>query len=503
MAFIKDSVRVLVGITAQRILSVVMVPVVAWLLGPVDYGIFNVGISICTLCSVIGGLAMEASIAISVSKEQAFARAVCTSLLGLFSGILFLILAVLFRPFLLKYYSPQAVSAIIWMIPFLVPLTVMSIAMRNYVAYLGKFQFIAAGDIVYSIADYGTLISVYFLLYQDYRALIIASVLAFSIRLYIFFRASIESKVLLNDYILPVRVLKEIWETRQFIKFNFPCNILNTANVQLPPILINLRYSEDVVGLFSMARNIITIPANLSSQSLGQVFYPEAAREYREGQGLEKITWQTFIYGCRLTIFPTIFIASAAGFVLPFLLGEKWSEVAIYTIYLLPMVLLNAVQTQIGIGFIFNILNEPHKILWGNLFLFLCRITPLVFALVFMSTHPAIPILIYSIGSGVGYAFLLAWVFTATSISVYKACVVWLKYLGLALLCVSPMLLSLINEKPLILALSLLFSVLFYGLVVWFFFLNQEQRRMIITRTPKLLLFLKSERSTISKVFRG
>lgn len=137
MEFAKESGKVLIGITTQKILSIVMVPVVAWLLGPIDYGIFNVGISICALCSVIGGLAMEASIAISVSKEQAFARAVSTSLLGISSGMLFLILAFLFRPLLLKYFSPQTFNAIIWMMPFLVPLTVMNMAMQNYVAYRG------------------------------------------------------------------------------------------------------------------------------------------------------------------------------------------------------------------------------------------------------------------------------------------------------------------------------------------------------------------------------
>jgi len=498
MAFIKDSARVLVGITTQRILSVVMVPVVAWLLGPVDYGIFNVGISICVLCSVIGGLAMDASIAISASKRQALARTLCTSLLGLFSGIFFLMMVFLFRPILIKYYSPQVVNAIIWMVPFLVPLTVTNIAMQNYAAYLGKFQLIATGDIFYSVVNYGTLISVYLLLYRDYRALIVASIMSYSIRLYILFHAPMRSEISLS-----FTVLKEIWENRHFIKFNFLCNILNTANVQLPPVLINLRYSEDVVGLFSMARNIITIPADLSSRSLGQVFYPKAAREYQEGRGLEKITWQTFIYSCRLTIFPTVFIASASGFVLPFLLGQRWSGIATYTILLLPMVLLNAIQTQIGIGFIFNILSQPHKILWGNVLLFLCRITPLFSALFLISTYPSIPILLYSVGSAMGYAFLLGWIFSATSISIYKACLIWLKHFGFAILCSLPMLLSLINETPFVLIASLLFSLLSYGLVVWFFFLNYEQRQMIIARALKAMSFPKKpENDRVERIQR-
>jgi O-antigen/teichoic acid export membrane protein len=250
-----------------------------------------------------------------------------------------------------------------------------------------------------------------------------------------------------------------------------------------------------------MARNIITIPSALSSQSLGQVFYPKAAQEYREGRGLQKITWQTFTYSCQLTIFPTVFIAFAAGFVLPFLLGPRWNGVAIYILLLLPMVLINAIQTQIGIGFIFNILNEPSKILYGNLFLFLSRIAPLIFVLFFMSTHVYIPILIYSVGSAIGYAILLGWIFKATSISLHKAFSVWFKHLGLAVLCVSPMVLSFVSKKPFYLMLFLLSSALLYGLVVWFLFFNHEQRASLIDRAFKLLPFLKRWESKYDKSF--
>jgi O-antigen/teichoic acid export membrane protein len=313
---------------------------------------------------------------------------------------------------------------------------------------------------------------------------------ALSMRLFLLFRNS-EVMTLLPDSASFTQLLREIWETRHFIKFNFPCNILNTANLQLPPILLHLKYSEDVVGLFSMARNIVSIPATLSSRSLGQVFYPKAAREYREGQGLKTITWQTFIYSCRLTIFPTLFIVSAAGFVLPLLLGERWSGVATYMILLLPMILLSAIQTQIGVGFIFNILNQPLKILWGNVFLFVSRMVPLGFVLVFVSTHPYIPVFVYSVGSGVGYALLLVWIFMTTSISVRRAFFEWAKLFALAVVCVSPMGVSLLSKNPWVLGLLVLISILLYGIGAWFTFLTREDRKVLIARTMTWLRFGK------------
>jgi O-antigen/teichoic acid export membrane protein len=490
MEFVGDSAKVLIGITTQRVLSIVMIPLIAWLLGPMDYGIFNISASICTLCSVIGGLSLEASIAISGSKQQALARVTCTSLFGILSGLLFLVIAWYFRSYLLRYYSSDAVKALFWMIPFFVPLAVMSIAMQNYVAYLGHFGFIALADVASSVANYMTLISAYFLLFGDYRALIVASLLAFTVRIIIFLKATWNIDLSLYN-ILHTEIRKELWDLRHFIKFNLSCNILNTANVQLPPAFISIKYPENMVGLFVMARNIITIPSTLSGQALGQVFYPKAAKEYRNGHGLQNITWQTFIHSCQLTIFPTIFIASTAGFLLPMVLGPKWNGVAIYILLLLPMVLLNAIQTQIGIGFIFNILNQQHKILLGNLILSICRIGPLVVFLFIISIHVYLTIFSYSIGSAMGYAILLIWIFIATSISVSKAFSIWLKNLLLALFCVLPILFSFLNNKSPYLVVYLLSSVLLYGFVVWFVFLNNAQRELCVDKTYKSFLLLK------------
>jgi len=499
MGFAKDSGILLFGLTIQRVLSVTLIPLVAWLLGPLDYGIFNIAASICTLCSVIGSLSLEASIAITDTRKQALFRAICTSLIGILSGVFFFALVYFSQPYLLKYFSPDVIYALLWMIPFFVPLTIVNISLQNYVTYLGEFRWVAFADIASSVTNYVALITVYFLISGDYFALILASLVSSATRIIVFLRSPLKGDLGVRSLSLS-SIRKEVWEARHFIKFNFPCNILNSANVQLPPALLSLRYPESVVGLFVMARNIMMIPATLSGQALGQVFYPKAAKEYREGRGLQGITWRTFLSSCQLTLFPTIFIVSAAGFVLPILLGSKWSGIAIYTVLLLPMVLLNGIQTQIGIGFIFNILNQESKVLLGNGLLFLFRIGPLIVSLFIAEFHVYATVLIYSIGSAAGYAFLLVWIFLTTSISLRKAGSSLLKYLTLAVLCIWPLLLSVLSDKPLFLLFCLFLSGLMYGLVVWFEFLNDDRRSSIIEKTHGSLSFVKSKMFSLRKL---
>lgn len=490
MGFLRDSSKVLAGATVQRIMSLIMIPVIARLLGPKDYGIFNIAFSLCTLLAIVGSFALEASIAVSATKRQAAERAIGTSLIGILSGFFGGLIAYLTYPYLKDYYSEDITNALIFMIPLFVPLIIINVSMQNYVGYLGKFQYFAIADIASPIARYIALISVYFLFWRDYRSLIVAGITQLVVRISLFLYAS-GSTHRFGNSILSSKMIRSLWQARNFAKFNLPSNLLNTASLQLPPVLLSIAFPANVVGLFTMARNIITIPTGLSGRALGQVFYPQAAKEYKKTGNLTGITWKTFVYSCQLTLFPAIFTAAAASFVLPLLLGLKWHGVAPFLVLLLPMVLLNAVQTQIGIKFIFSILNQQYKILIGNALLFVFRISPLVICMSLMwSEYPTISA--YSIGGAMGYAFLLGWIFKSTSIPITKAFYTWVKYCLIATLCVLPVLgAATLSSQAFVLLSALAMSTISYSIIAWVKFLNYEQRSLIVSKIYNIIYFSK------------
>jgi len=491
MGILRDSSKVLAGATVQRVMSLIMIPVIARLLGPKDYGIFNVALSVCALLAIVGGFALEASIAVSATKRQAAERAIGTSLIGILSGFFFWLIAYLIYPYLKDYYSKDITNALFFMIPIFVPLIIINISMQNYVGYLGKFKFFAIADIASPIASYIALISVYILFWKDYRSLITAGIMQLVVRISLFLYAS-RSFQRFGNNILSSEMIRSLWQARNFAKFNLPSNLLNTASVQLPPVLLSIAFSANVVGLFTMARNIITIPTSLSGRALGQVFYPKAAKEYKNTGSLTGITWTTFVYSCQLTLFPAIFTAAAASFVLPLLLGPKWCGVAPFLVLLLPMVLLNAVQTQIGIRFIFNILNQQYKILIGNVLLFVFRISPLIICMSLMWSE-YLTVFAYSIGGAIGYAFLLGWIFISTSISVIKAFYTWVKYCLIAALCVLPVLGATLSSQAFVLLSALAISTISYSIIAWVKFLNYEQRSLVISKIYKISCFKKNK----------
>jgi O-antigen/teichoic acid export membrane protein len=489
MSLLKDSVKVLSGITVQRVLNLIMLPIIARLVGPKDYGIFSIALSICALCSIISGFALEASIAVSVSRKEAAERTLGTALIGIVSGMLLWFITLSLYPFLKNYYSTDVLNALLIMLPVFVPLTIISISMQNYIGYLDKFIFFTISDISAPLVSYATLISTYFLFWKDYRSLIAGGIMALVIRITLFIYASKKSHLFMG-HIIRLEIFRSLWKARNFVKFNLPSNILNTSNEQLPPVLLSMVFPESIVGLYAMARNIITIPTSLSGKALGQVFYPKAAKEYRDTGSFNKITWQTFVYSCQLTLFPALFTAAIAGFILPILLGPKWDGIVPFILLLLPMVLLNAVQTQIGIGYVFSILKKQYKILIGNILLFTFSTLPLIFCII-TSQSAYVSVFMLSIGKATGYAFLLVWIFTSLSISIHRALFTWLKYFLISLVCVMPIIgaVWLLKNFILLIWLSIVISMIAYGLFAWFMFLSLEQRAFVMLKIyPKFSL---------------
>jgi len=483
MGFLKDSSKVFVGISVQRVMSLVMIPVIARLFGPADYGIFNVSAAACALISIIGGLSLETSIAVSSTKEIAAERTIGTALVGVTSGLIYGGIAYLVLPYLTKYYPAEILNALLVMIPIVVPLSVISLSLRNFLGFAGKFQFFAIADIVSPIVNYIGLILSYLFLWQDYHSLIVAAIASYLVRIGIFLYAAVGDQLVTRSR-LSLKSFKLLNLIRHFSLFNLPSNFLNNANTQLPPIILSFVFSENIVGIYVMARKIIMIPTTISSNALGQVFYPKAAKEYRQTGRLDKITWQTFLFSSQLTLYPAVLTAAIAGSILPLLLGSRWNGIAVYIILLLPVTLVNAVETQIGFGFIFNILNQQYKILVGNILLFACRIIPLM-ACVLLNCSEHLTILLFSLGGATGYAILLVWIFTVVSIPIARAFGTWAKYCLIAFFCIFPILGATQSENLSIIISSLVLSTLLYTIIGWFKFLTDEQRSLIVSKIPR------------------
>ena len=82
-----------------------------------------------------------------------------------------------------------------------------------------------------------------------------------------------------------------------FPKFAIPTTFLNTVSKQLPFLLLPLLFLDGLVveGLFSKTDQIMLVPIDLVSMSVGNVFFEQGSTAWREGRNaLRSVTKDTF-----------------------------------------------------------------------------------------------------------------------------------------------------------------------------------------------------------------
>ncbi|MFX0132672.1 MAG: lipopolysaccharide biosynthesis protein [Candidatus Hodarchaeota archaeon] len=477
MGLFKDSVNVFIGSTLRRIVSIALVIITARLLNPNEFGIFTISLSICLLLSSISSFSLEASIAVAPTEEQASQRVIGICFFGLIFGIISWSFIYLFKEFFSIHYSVNVINALLIMLPILIPLNVIDITLQNYIGYLDKFIFLSISDIISIFIKLFSFLMIYYLLWQDYRSLILGVIFEIFSKIIIFFYASKNSSLFSKDT-WSLDIFKSLWEAKNFVKFNFPSQFLNRASFHLIPFLLSIPFTEKEVGLFCMARNIISIPTRLSSRAIGSVFYPKAATEFRLTGKIANITRQSFFYGCQFSIFPAIFIASISGFLLPQILGNNWLGITPFVLIYLPYVIINAVETQIGIGFIFSILNKHRNILIGGIMLFILHVFPVIINIA-LDSSIYLTLIFFSLFGSIAYFILLLWIFSTVSISAAKAFQTYLKFIIVSGICVFPIIFSYLNQNNYFSYISIFLTICLFGLSSWFFLLNTNQKQKI------------------------
>lgn len=115
---------------------------------------------------------------------------------------------------------------------------------------------------------------------------------------------------------------------RDFMTLNFPANVINTASLQLPTVLIAAWYGPVPAVFFAMANRVLDIPFGTLSGAMSQVFYRESSEHVRGGGtplGHMRVTLAvSLVLGLAIA---GVFLA-ASGPIVQLVLGDRWGTVA-------------------------------------------------------------------------------------------------------------------------------------------------------------------------------
>jgi O-antigen/teichoic acid export membrane protein len=149
--------------------------------------------------------------------------------------------------------------------------------------------------------------------------------------------------------VISVRRMKIL--AKQYAKFpktSMPAQLLNTIGMALPVLLIGAYFNNVEVGYYAMTLNVLSMPSNVVSTAIKDVFRQRASVDYFN-QGsctaiFNKLLQVLFFWG----ILGSIILFLLLPDIFSFVLGNQWRVAGIYSRILLPMITLDFIATSIS-----------------------------------------------------------------------------------------------------------------------------------------------------------
>ena len=141
---------------------------------------------------------------------------------------------------------------------------------------------------------------------------------------------------------------------RGFPIYTLPSEFLGTINLQLPVFALGAVGAVSLLGAFTRARQLISLPLTLLGSSIGQVFRQRASKDYREYGTCRPIFKRTFLTLVLIGLPPTIILMAVAPDLFRLFLGPNWGEAGDVARILAPMLLLRMICSPLSTVFYFT-----------------------------------------------------------------------------------------------------------------------------------------------------
>lgn len=184
---------------------------------------------------------------------------------------------------------------------------------------------------------------------------------------------------------------------RKMFFYETPSALINVSGSNLLPIIMAYFFLPEVVGSFSMSRQVLALPSALIGTAIGQVFIQRASEAKVHGN-VSNVMLKTMLMLIRTGMFPILAIGLLAPSIFVPVLGAKWLEAGRITQILSPWVAIDFVYTPLSMIFIIMMLQKYA-------FIFVSTYTALRLLSLYLGRHD--PIIAVTILSCVGSISLI------------------------------------------------------------------------------------------------
>jgi O-antigen/teichoic acid export membrane protein len=269
------------GTVLAQVIMVLSAPFLTRFYKPEDFGLLAVFVALLSVVSVIAALRYEQAIPLPADEREAAALLVLSFLVICVVSALSAVPFILFRHRIAAALNTPLLADYLFLIPLgalfsgiYSTLNIWALRMKAFtpIAKTKVSQSAIAATIQIAASPLGP------------AALLVGQVVGLGSG---FLSLGLRTVMPCRDLIRKVRVSDLLAVAREYKKcpiFSTWSAIFNTAGAQLPSILFAALFSPAAAGTYMLASRVLSVPMQYLGNSIGNVFFTDAAQAHREGK---------------------------------------------------------------------------------------------------------------------------------------------------------------------------------------------------------------------------
>ena len=426
-------VGVLVGGTVgAQILMILASPVLTRLYTPEDFGLLAVYASILSLFTVIASLRYELAIPLPENDTEAIHLALLSLVVICFTTILSAFLVFFAGEYIANSVNEPRLANYLWLLPIGI-FTIGAYQVFNYWALRKKsFTVIAKTKIWQSLTGLILQLSLFKL---NALALILGQVGSQAIGVSSLAKTAIKDpgfrKWKWSD------LKKVAIRYKKFPLFSTWGGFVNTAGLQLPPLLFAMFFSAGAAGLYALAHRVLAMPMSLIGAAVGNVFFSNAAEAHREDK-LAMLFEQVYVKLVSLIMPVALILIIDAPRFFSFIFGEEWQGAGELARWMAPWLAVVFIASPLSV--LFEVLEKQKQGMFFQTIMLTSRIIGIYIGYLYQDMTLAIILFsFFSMGCWIGF---LIWIIKKTKNKISYLLIELLKYLIISFLCVIPLIIA-------------------------------------------------------------
>jgi len=414
-SFATNVLKLVTGSVFAQGLGVLVVPIVTRLFAPEAFGVVALFASITGTLGVVACLRYQLAIMLPKTDEDA------ANLLGvsLFSVLIITGLSILTIFFagnhIARLLNSQELSNYLWLVPVAVFINGTFLALNYWNSRTKHFGRLSIARVVSSVATQTTKLGAGFAGFVSGGVLIGTSILGQLVATVV-----LGGQILRDDQRLfkaDIRWKKMIAGLKRHKKFPIYSTwsaLINTASHQLPVWFLAFYYSANVVGFYSVAIFVVSVPTRIVGDALAQVFYQEASNAYNQTGEMRNVVEKVFMRLVSCGIFPALLLMLVGKELFIIVLGTQWAEAGVYVQILTPFLFLQFISSPLST--ILIVLERQGSYMIFDAILFGARLVALIGGGI--TGNILVTLTLFSLASALCYCFLGYWILLRAGVSV-------------------------------------------------------------------------------------